>query len=505
MPLTKTYCKGAGLVVRHNNDLDLSSNSSNWANNCAGSNLGATPAQDLGWSYPATSGWSASSLDPQIRALYPSSQLPSFRDHSTVIKRATDTFSQKHTLRAENPWFSSSGGAKPFYGRSESYTANSIVKRQDQCFRFSVYKPVGETFDTLESAIIMQWHGGNGSPPISFHESQSGELSLFIHNGSGTQNQVNIFIGAFTKGVWHEFICFVTFSQSKTVGKILLFKDGKIVRTRVRSGSLGSYTYATGKTIKVTGTTQGMTTLNTNLQGDLPLESPEGTSWLLFYKGITLQSTQTISSIYPKWGFYKSSWDDYYNSEAVIKSNLTAGFSLINALLKNPSDPDEANYIPPALRVSDLYNSLSFGYVGSGETFEDLYLLLSDGVAMDADDRALIASEPQLSWFTLNATAPPVTEYTLTVTATTGGTVSSAGGLFESSDPVSLTATSDGGFYFLDWINIVTGTTVSVLPTYAFNMPASNLSLRARFQQISVPPEPGSSQRFFCKKPAIIV
>lgn len=502
MPLTKTYCKGAGLVVRHDNSLDTSANSSNWANNCAGDSLGATAPQDRGWSYPAVSGWAGSGLDSQIRAEYPSNQLPTFRDHSTVIKRSADTFSQKHTVLAQYPWYSS--GSNTMYGRAESYTANSIVKRQDQCFRFSFYKPSSSAFDPINEHIIMQWHGGNGSPPISFQEFQSGELCLFIHNGSGTQNQVAIFIGALTRDVWHEFICFVTFSQSKTVGKILLFKDGKICRTRVRSGSLGSYTYATGKTTKVSGTTSGLTTLNTNLLGDLPLESPEGNSWLLYYKGITLQSTQTTSSIYPKWGIYKFRWTGYYNSVAVTKSNLTGGATLENAILKNPSDSGGSDYIDPGLRETTTYTSMAFGYVGSGETYEQMFLLLSDGVAMDADDRALIASEPELSWFTLNPTAPPVTEYTLTVTAGTGGAVSSAGGLYESGDPVSLIATASEGYYFLDWINMITGTTVSVLATYSFNMPASNLSLRARFQQISVPPEPEVSFRFFCKKPPIV-
>lgn len=499
MPLTKTYCKGSGLVVRHNDTLDKSTNSANWSNNCAGSTLGATPADDRGWSYASVNGWTESSLNSTIRAEYPDKQLPTFRNHSTLIKRSTDTFSQEHSIQATYPWFSSGSGT--YYGRSESYTANAIVKnRVDQCFRFSIYKPSTSQFDPLHEHIIMQWHGGTGSPPISIQESQSGEFSLFIHTGSLTSSQVNIFIGSLTRDTWHNFICFVSFSQTISLGKVLLFKDGLICRTRVRSGSLGSYTYATGKTTKVTGTTGGSTVLNTDIQGNLPLESPTGDSWLLYYVGKTLASGQTISSIYPKWGIYKFRWDDYYNTTSQIVTNLGLGMDLEDALLKNPSDPLDDWYIPENLRESTIYTSIAFGYVGSGETFEDMYLLLSDGVPMNTDDRALIAEEPLLSWFTLNTVIPPVTDFNLTVTTTAGGSVNIVSGTYEEGDGVTLIATANEDYFFLDWINIATGITVSVLQTYSFNMPANNLNLLARFQLVT-PPIPPLGQISFMKKP----
>jgi len=81
---------------------------------------------------------------------------------------------------------------------------------------------------------------------------------------------------------------------------------------------------------------------------------------------------------------------------------------------------------------------------------------------------------------TLYAIFTPNT-YTLTTHANTGGTAS-AGGSYQTNQPVTVTATPNTGLVFAGWSTDAAGLNiVSKLATYTFNMPPNNYSLWANF------------------------
>ena len=73
----------------------------------------------------------------------------------------------------------------------------------------------------------------------------------------------------------------------------------------------------------------------------------------------------------------------------------------------------------------------------------------------------------------------PVVKYQLSVTAGEGGTVNTAGGEFVSGSQVTVTATPNSGYSFVDW----TGDGYSTSSSFTFNL-LSNTNLTANFQQI---------------------
>ena len=79
----------------------------------------------------------------------------------------------------------------------------------------------------------------------------------------------------------------------------------------------------------------------------------------------------------------------------------------------------------------------------------------------------------------LNEPVAPTPQYTLSVTAGPGGTVSSSGGVYAQGTPLSITATPNSGFTFNSWSN---GSTVNPL-SISLN---SNITISASF--VAIPP-----------------
>ena len=80
-----------------------------------------------------------------------------------------------------------------------------------------------------------------------------------------------------------------------------------------------------------------------------------------------------------------------------------------------------------------------------------LSLLLLITCAKDStEDNSSVYVAPPSN--TTNPT-PAVTQYTLTVTAGEGGSVSTAGGTYNDGTNVFITATPDNGYSFLGWSN----------------------------------------------------
>lgn len=84
--------------------------------------------------------------------------------------------------------------------------------------------------------------------------------------------------------------------------------------------------------------------------------------------------------------------------------------------------------------------------------------------------------------------------YSLTLTATDGGTVSSSSNEYAAGEEVEVTAISNEGYTFTAWLE--NGETVSTDAVYSFTMPSHNVSLNATFSATSTDPDPNpESQR----------
>jgi pectate lyase len=88
---------------------------------------------------------------------------------------------------------------------------------------------------------------------------------------------------------------------------------------------------------------------------------------------------------------------------------------------------------------------------------------------------------------------------TLTVTTTTGGTVSQdpLGASFTAGTSITLTATASEGFVFSRYRNTANNVTLSTNSNYTFNMPSNNLSIEAVFVA-DTPPSNG--KKFIARK-----
>ena len=78
-------------------------------------------------------------------------------------------------------------------------------------------------------------------------------------------------------------------------------------------------------------------------------------------------------------------------------------------------------------------------------------------------------------------TTPEPATYKVVVKTQTGGTVS-GGGEFKAGDKVTITATADAGYHFVNWKNLAEGTTISTA-TYTFTMPANDLIFKPVFEK----------------------
>jgi len=94
----------------------------------------------------------------------------------------------------------------------------------------------------------------------------------------------------------------------------------------------------------------------------------------------------------------------------------------------------------------------------------------------------------------------PVGEFALTVTSTTGGSVSQdpTGSSFTAGTSITLTATADSGFVFSRYRNPSTNETLSTNAVYTFSKSATSESIQAVFVSQSVPP--GQAKKFFARK-----
>jgi pectate lyase len=94
------------------------------------------------------------------------------------------------------------------------------------------------------------------------------------------------------------------------------------------------------------------------------------------------------------------------------------------------------------------------------------------------------------------------TDFTLSLSSTTGGTVSSTptAGTITAGTSITLSATPESGFLFSAWrLNTASGSVVSTNPNYSFNMPSSDYTLVGVFVS-DTPIPPGNRKGLFKKR-----
>ena len=117
-----------------------------------------------------------------------------------------------------------------------------------------------------------------------------------------------------------------------------------------------------------------------------------------------------------------------------------------------------------------------------------LLLLLTCSKDSTEDNSSVYVAPP-----TNTTTTPSVTQYTLTVTAGTGGSVSTAGGTYNDGTSISITATPNEGYGFIGWNGSdSTSSTISVTL-------AANTTIEALFGQLPQLTLPDTPSKMFTK------
>ena len=120
-----------------------------------------------------------------------------------------------------------------------------------------------------------------------------------------------------------------------------------------------------------------------------------------------------------------------------------------------------------------------------------LLLLITCSKDSTEDNSSVYVAPPSNT--TNTTTTPTVTQYTLTVTAGTGGTVSTAGGTYNDGTSISITATPSEGYGFIGWNGSnSTSSTISVTLT-------ADTTIEALFGQLPQLTLPDTPSKMFTK------
>ncbi|HVL84501.1 MAG TPA: polysaccharide lyase [Pseudonocardia sp.] len=84
--------------------------------------------------------------------------------------------------------------------------------------------------------IVMQWHAGDGSPPLAVEVSPDGELYL---GGDGVEHDSRR-IGPVRRGEWVDYVMHVGFSRSASEGFVEVWENGEQVVERVSRATMSS-------------------------------------------------------------------------------------------------------------------------------------------------------------------------------------------------------------------------------------------------------------------------
>jgi hypothetical protein len=354
-------------------------------------------------------------------------------------------------------WNKLNGGIERVEDQTRTTTLRNLTK-----FMFSVsFKFSTTDFDDDDNSGIVhfQIHANFGSPLYSIR-SQNGRLfhEIIWEDGSPfSANRIQFSEGIITKGeVLKRIIRFERTTELS--GRITVWDGATNTLIRCYNPETNAVWVVPTDPPSPISDIYGKFTKGRQPSGGinypLPMESVGAT--LLDWWG---KSDKVGSAPYYKWGFYRSSYPSSLPVDLQIK----------------------------ILRIGDI---AFFGY-DVGETDEDAYRALS------IDNTLPILAELP-SDFTLD---PVGATYTLTLIANEGGTVEDLTNTapYEAGESVTVRATVTPPNSFISWED--GGVQVSTSSTYAFTMPARNLTLTAVFDP---PPPVVSGNRFFARFEPIV-
>ena len=130
----------------------------------------------------------------------------------------------------------------------------------------------------------------------------------------------------------------------------------------------------------------------------------------------------------------------------------------------------------------------------SGYTFKQ-WQVVTGGVTIEDNKFTMPAGNVEVkAIFEKNATPPPATtEYSVTVSAESGGTASASPAKAVFGTEITLTAKADAGYHFKQWQVITGGVTIK---DNKFTMPAGNVEVKAIFEKNATPPPPPTVNPF---------
>jgi hypothetical protein len=471
MTIVKSWGKALGAnptKVIHNSNSDITDVHNTAAGVTSGSFLGE------GWSIPPPR------TNAELRPFYPA-QDPYFIDYRTDIKPTNDAFS----IRCFNPVGYPIGTTI----RNEVYTNKMTYARQAIGFSFYIPDTVG--YEPTIRKIIFQTHTLN-SPGFSLEEDRNGYLSFrMTRNGDATGVPFRFRTDLITRNTWHHVTIFITYSPTLN-GRVTVWLDRKLARARDIDGN-----------IQVIPVSTGLYNIDAT-RGTLPLEgNDEGTPVTLFdYNGYTMPTDTSgggdVGNISQKAGYYQSSLSTFIHPVSTLISRWESGdFDIYSGLEKaervsliNYDDSLGAKYIPTNVRQPTIYFTARFAIWGAGQTDEEVFR------EVHHNGEAPLEAPADFVFDT------PTPNYTISTSATTGGSVvqSPIGGIFETGQAITLTATASSGFTFSRFRNTATNQTLSLNSVYSFNL-TENISIEAVFVADSVPT---TGRKFFGRKKRIL-
>jgi hypothetical protein len=426
-------------------------------------------------------------LNSDIEPYYPPSS-SYFVGENHDIKTSSDwSFSMisRHDAKFSN---SSDGGG--LYPRSK-YLTNTPRLHKKLAFRFSIYIPTdGIKPSSLNQRIQILQKQSSDSPGFSIYIDYDNWFSIrFQRSGTDT---IYCPVQQLAYNQWYSFIFFCDFEASLN-GRCTVWNGQNLARIHPRvDGVFSNVPVGTG-----TGAYQRSVTLGDFLSGTVISGESENT--LLDWKGFTLTPNTTFDQGQIDWGVYWGGMSQYTRTGlqvAAIMADTEYEGTYEDAVIINQTDPLLPQYLNEERRTFLYYSEFVASSWGEGQTDEDIFRELSvDGVA------PLEFPVGDGAWpngFVRNSPEP--TFYDLTVTSTTGGSVSQSpsGTSFTAGTSITLTATALEGFVFSRYRNTTTNETLSTNAVYTFSKLASAQSIQAVF--VASTPIPPDEVRFIARK-----
>jgi len=168
-----------------------------------------------------------------------------------------------------------------------------------------------------------------------------------------------------------------------------------------------------------------------------------------------------------------------YNPNYVLSGSLQ-NLAIVTAVIVNFDPNDGSAILTYSVVPGSTLSSLPTPSARPGHTFSGWFTDPTGGTEVTTGTVFDVNTTVYARW---TPTSTPAT-YTLTVSAGEGGTLSgtsTASGSYEEDYPVSVTATADGGYHFVNWTAVGVTLTGNTTNPATFSMPANAVTLTANF------------------------